>query len=285
MRQINLIRKEVLVHCAIRDPLLDLLPTKGNGDRHWQAFSNTHLVAFAQKFVDENGISSRKGLQKADNGLYQALWRRGLIDRVITESAHSSRKESRDWASLSDEQLISHAQNVVEENGIRNRKGLAKADSGLYDALRKRGLLGRAIPEKRETRDWASLDDGQLVSHAQKFIEENEIKKRKELAKADSGLYDALRKRGLIGELIPGNANEKNRDWTSFSDEQLVSHAQKFIEEKGIKNRSGLVKADGGLYRALRNRGLLDPVFAPIEQKNKDELLGQLAEAVDAYTN
>jgi hypothetical protein len=69
-----------------------------------------------------------------------------------------------------------------------------------------------------------------------------------------------------------------------LTDEQLVSHAQKFVEENGIKNRHGLKKSDSSLYEALRKRGLLDAVFTPTEQKNKDELLGQLADAVDEYT-
>jgi hypothetical protein len=57
-----------------------------------------------------------------------------------------------------------------------------------------------------------------------------------------------------------------------------------FVEEKGIKNRTGLAKADVGLYKALRTRGLLDAVFAPIEQKKQDELLIQLKASVDLYT-
>jgi hypothetical protein len=69
-----------------------------------------------------------------------------------------------------------------------------------------------------------------------------------------------------------------------LSAEQLVSFAQKFVEINEIMNRKGLDKADCGLYEALRRRGFLDTAFTPIEQKKQDELLGQLSEAIDAYT-
>jgi hypothetical protein len=191
VRQINLIRKEVLVQGAIRDPLTDLLPQDNKGATDWLAFDNAHIIAFAQKFVEEKGITNRKGLRAADPKVYFALLNRRLVGKVIPESLHSGR---RDWSSISDEELITLAQKFVEENGIRNRYGLEKADSGLNWVLRKRGLIGK-IGFELEKRDWTSLSDDQLVSHAQKFVEEKEIGKRSGLEKADLGLYIALLRR------------------------------------------------------------------------------------------
>jgi predicted O-methyltransferase YrrM len=69
-----------------------------------------------------------------------------------------------------------------------------------------------------------------------------------------------------------------------MSDEELVGFAKRFIEASGITGRKELKKADSGLHKALRTRKLIDAVFVPIEQKKQDEMIEQLAEAVDAYT-
>jgi hypothetical protein len=89
-----------------------------------------------------------------------------------------------------------------------------------------------------------------------------------------------LWKRKLIDRV---GLEKKVRDWASMNDEELVGFAKRFIEEKKITGRNEVAKADHGLYQALRKRKLIDVVFVPMEQKKKDELFGQLAEAVDAY--
>jgi hypothetical protein len=135
-----------------------------------------------------------------------------------------------------------------------------------------------------EHRKWASMNDEELVGFARKFVEEKKITGRKELQKADKGLYRALRNRGLIGKVIPETAHENRRDWASMNDEELIAFVKSLVEENGITGREELKKEDSGLYEVLRRRKLLEAVFASVEQKKQDELLGQLAEAVDAYT-
>jgi hypothetical protein len=143
-------------------------------------------------------------------------------------------------------------------------------------------LWQKYVPlDKLGKRDWKAITDGHLLAFTLDAIERNGIKNRSGFQKADSGLYHALGRRGLLEKV---GLEPAHRDWASLTNDQLVSHAQKFVEENGIRNRSGLQKADRGLYRTLRKRGLLDTVFAPIEQKKQDELLGQLAEAIDVYT-
>jgi len=233
--------------------LVDEVISEKRKKRDWSSMSNEDLISHARKFIEENEIKNRGGLQKADVGLYQVLRKRNLLDEVISE------KEYRDWSSMSNEDLISHARKFIEENEIKNRSGLCKADRGLYWVLKKRNLLDEVISEKREERDWSSMSNEDLISHARKFIEENEIKNRGGLYKADVGLYQVLRKRNLLDEVI---SEKEYRDWSSMSNEDLISHARKFIEENEIKNRGGLYKADGGLYYVLIKRNLLDEVIS-----------------------
>jgi hypothetical protein len=181
---------------------------------------------------------------------------------------------------MNNEDLISHARKFIKENEIKNRGGLYKADLGLYDILRRRNLVDEVIPEK-EYRDWSSMSDEDLISHARKFIKENEIKNRTSLNEADGGLYYVLRKRNLLDEVISEKREE--RDWSSMSNEDLISHARKFIEENEIKNRNGLHKADSGLYHVLRRRNLLDVVFADIERARKIEAIRQIIEGVKEF--
>jgi hypothetical protein len=62
--------------------LLDRVDFKG-GIRSWKQYSDDELVEYAQKFIEENGIKSRKGLKRADGGLSFTLNRRNLIDKVF----------------------------------------------------------------------------------------------------------------------------------------------------------------------------------------------------------
>jgi hypothetical protein len=207
----------------------------------------------------------------------------GSREFPIVEAEPLLRNGQRDWASLTDDELVSHAQSFVEQNGIRSRSGLDKADQGLYRALLKRKLIERIGLENSNVgdRNWASMSDGELVGFARKFVGEREITGRKDLGKADRGLHAVLRRRKLIDAV---GLAEKLRNWASMSDGELVGFAKTFVDEKKITGRSELAKADSRLYYTLKKRKLIDAVFAPIEQKKKDELLGQLAEAVDAYT-
>ncbi|MCI0563091.1 MAG: hypothetical protein MN733_31825 [Nitrososphaera sp.] len=226
MLRVNFVRKEILVFDAVNKPLFEgLLPLakKGkNGNRDWSAFSDKELVTYAQKFVEKNGIETRTGLCEADAGLYLILKERSLLGKLKLKLLR------RNWASMTDEQLVSHAQRFIQENIITRRGKLEKADSGLYDVLLERELIEKAIPEKRKTRPW--------------------------------------------------------RFWTSMSDEDIVSQALAFIEKNKIGTKSRLHKEDSGLAQVLRRRGLLEAVFAPLEQKKQNELCWQLAEAVDSYT-
>ena len=134
---------------------------------------------------------------------------------------------------------------------------------------------------KRPRHFFTKMTDTELLDYAKKIAEEKGIKNRGGLQKADRGLYKVLRKRNLLDEVIPEKREE--RDWSSMSNEDLISHARKFIEENEIKNRVGLKKADNGLYQVLKKRNLLDVVFADIERARKIEAIRQIIEATKEF--
>lgn len=223
--------------------------------REWGSLSDSTIIDSAQKLMQEKGINGSRELKKTDNGLYYALWKRRLLDRI------EFRNDERRWSKYSDEQLIDIAKGVLQDEGIDGRAELEKADSGLYQALRGRMLLDKIGISNSNSKDrkWTSLSDKELIVFAKRFVEENGIVGRKDLERADNGLIQVLRRRKLLDKL---EFEGDERAWSRHSDEELVSYSQKFASKNQVKNKHGLQKADQGLYAALWRRKLLDKVFS-----------------------
>lgn len=219
-------------------------------ERVWSRHSPEGLVAYAQRIVDERGITRRVALQRADNALYQALRIRKLIDRLTFKEGRGK------WASLEERALVAFAQGFVDENRLKNRYRLEKAASGLYHALLKRKLMER-LKFPGDARAWRKYSDEELVEHAQRFIEREGIKCKNGLAGEDSGLFGALLKRKLL-EKLGFEGRGRHRNWAGKTDKELIAQAKRLVEEKKIKNRRGLEKADIGLCNTLRARKLID---------------------------
>jgi hypothetical protein len=84
--------------------------------------------------------------------------------------------------------------------------------------LWKRKLIDRVGLEKK-VRDWASMNDEELVGFARKFVGEREITGRAELKKADSGLYTTLGKRKLIDAVfVPIEQKKKDELFSRLSE-------------------------------------------------------------------
>jgi len=262
-----------------REPLAEgIVPLRKDGRIYWASMSADELVDYAEKFIGNKGISGRGELSKVDSGLYQALLRRKLLSRVGFE------KKKRDWASMSNDEIVSHAKRVMKEKGISGRTELVRAYSGLYTVLRKRKLLDKVgFEEKlRKMRPWASMSDGELVAYARRVMKKDGISGRGELAKADNGLYDALRKRKLLDKIGFEEKKRKKRAWRRMGDEELVAFTKKTMKENRISGRNELQRVDWGLYKALLKRKLLDRVFAPMEKARQrqadDEVIRVLEE-------
>lgn len=208
------------------------------------------ILSRAERLIAGLGIKNRSGLYKADSSLYKALKGRGLLERLIKES-----RKTRSWASMGDEDIISHAQEFMEAHGITSRSRLAKLDGGLCMVLMRRNLIGRLPLERKDIRRLSSMSDEQLISYAQELIAQNSTESRVGLQRLDGSLYQVLWKRGLLERT---GLEASTRRWTSKSDDEVLSYAKRLMEERGIRKRVELNKADGGLDQVLRERGLMD---------------------------
>lgn len=224
---------------------------KKREDRPWRKLSDGELVAYARRFLREKGITTRRDLKMEDQGFYVILKDRGLLDSVGLKDTR------RRWETLSDGELIAAGKAFIQETGISSRWAAQKRDGTLYQALSKRGLLDN-VGLKSRRRRWGS--DGELVAHARRYRIDTGVEGRDELLKTDSGLYAALLKRGLLDDAGFHQKRANIQEWKRFSDEELVSHARRFMEKEGIVSRYGLERENRRLYCALWGRGLLEDI-------------------------
>ncbi len=246
------------------------VPVGPKGRRLWSRMSDEEIVEYVRKVMEENEITGRSELQKADSGLYEVLRKRGLLDKV---GFVEKRRKGRTWKDMSDEEVVEVVRKFVKENKITKRHVLEKADSGLYHVLRIRGLLDEIGFEERK-RSWKSMSDEEVVELAKKLMEENGVSGKGELSEIDSGLYTILYNRGLLGEV---GFEEKLRSWKEMSDTDVVELAKKIMEEKEITGRSELEKADSGLYVILRVRGLIEEVGV-VEKRRKGRAWSKMSD-------
>jgi len=205
--------------------------------------------------------------------LYRILSRRGLLEEIVFEEKHRS------WKDMSNDEIVGYAKKVMEEKRITGRKDLKKADPGLYLVLRERVLLDEVGFQDKQ-RSWKSVSNEEIVELAKKVMEEKRITGRKDLKKADHGLYNILIRRGLVKEI---EFDGKRKNWKDMSDEKIVEFAREIIGENSISRRSELSKADPRLYSVLKRRGLVDLTFARIDQQKYDQARDAVIDALDAF--
>ena len=244
--------------------------------RSWKDVGDGEIIEHVRKVMREKGISGRYEMQKADHGLYGTLKTRGLLDKVGFEDKV---RKKRAWKSMIDEEVLILARKLKEEMNITRRKKFENADSGLYRALKKRRLIDEVGFEDKQ-RSWKHMSDEEIIDIARKLVEEKKISGKGGIRKADSGLYNILRKRGLFAKV---GFEDEYRSWESMDDEEVIEIARKVMEEKGISWRSELRKADQGAYNVLRKRGLLGRAFAHIEQQKTDSARDAVIDALEAF--
>jgi len=237
--------------------------------RSWKNMSDEEVVEFVQKAMRGKNITGRRELAKADQRLYQVLYRRGLLGEVGFEE---KRRKERSWKDMSDAEVVEFARKFMEENGITGRRELCKRDSGIYAILMKRRLLGRVgfVDKRRKERMWKDLSNEELVKFTKEEMKKKKIRRKVELITADSGLYEILRKRKLLDRVGFEEERRKKREkrfWGAMSNDKLIEFANEEITKRKITRRKELQKRDSGLYRILKKRGLLDRVG--FEEKKK----------------
>jgi len=259
------------------------VPTDSAGRRLWRKMTDEQIVEYAAKWKKKKGITEREELRKTDNGLYHILCKRGLLDEIGFEK---KQREKRSWANMSDEEIVNYARKVIEENRISLKGELRDVDSGLYVALRKRGLLDEVGFEEKEVgkRLWKKMSDEEVVGYAKKVMEEYAIARKGELQALDHALYEVLRQRGLLDEVgFVGKKQRKTRLWRKMSDDEIIEFARRFMKQNEISKRKDLYGADDGLYTVLRKRSLLDRAFAHLDQQKDDQARDAVIDALEAF--
>ncbi len=225
--------------------------------RSWTGMSDEEIVELAREVMKENKISGKSELGKIDYALYAILKDRGLLDEVGFE------EKLKAWQEMDDQEIIEHARKFMKEKGIKGRRELGNADPGLYAILYRRELLDE-IGFTQKKRFWKKTSNEELIELARRVMEEHRITYRSEFSSADPGLYGALRKRGLLGDI---EFEEKIRSWKDKTDEELIELTRKIMEEKKITGKTELDRAYHALFNHLKMRGLLDRVG--FEQKQR----------------
>ena len=234
-------------------PLVEVSLT-ADGKRKWNKLSDNEILQIARQFVKDNNITSRWQIGKKFKGLYEVLYQRNLLDNLKLAKVY------RNWASMSDEEIVDYAQKIVDK-GINNRARLAEEDQNLYRILLKKKLIDRLkfIVTKKVGRNWVLMSDEQLIIYAQNFVKANKISDTSDFKKQDSGLHEIIRKRGLMKKIKIRKRKVRGL-WSRYTNEELLEESQKFIDEKGINNRHGLEQKN--LYiTPIRN------VYSHIEKK------------------
>jgi hypothetical protein len=242
--------------------------------KKWSKMNDEQIVEFAKKVMRERKIHDPKEFRKKEYGLYLTLQRRNLQNKVFGDKI----KKRRNWASMSDEELISHSQQFIDERGIKNRKALTQIDSGLYQVIKTRNLSSE-LNFKGDVGSWKRYSDDELVSYSQRFIDEQGIMNVRNFQKKDGGLYATLRARNLVDRM---KFVKNRRDWTRMDEGELIALAKRFVRENSIKKKYDLIKLDLGLYKVLWKRKLLAQVFSEIEQSKQQKLISGLTQAADA---
>lgn len=253
-----------------------VIPFDSRGRRDWRAMNDEEVVRHTHAFLKENGMCRRKDIEKADSGLYDALTRRGLLASVGFDD------KCRRWADKSDDAIVDFARKLVDEKKLRSKSELKKEDNGLYIALLRRKLICK-VGFKEGRRSWTSMNDQGMIGFARGVIVESGIKSKQELRNADNRLFQALKGRKLLEKIGFPKPSKHLRDWESMMVEEIAFYAQEYIKENDVHRKTDLYKADSGLYSALRTRKLLDSVFSSIESDKQSNALTDIIDSVREF--
>jgi hypothetical protein len=242
-----------------KKPLVEgLAKKKSRPSGFFTKMSDEELVEYAKTIIIARRIKSKNELRKKDNGLYDALIRRKLQNRIGLAKYYSK------FTVMNEDELLDFAKMVIAEKGIKSRSELEKEELGLYQTLLKRRLMDKVgfKAEKNQTipcnsighRKWHKLSDVAVLDIAQKLIIDLNIKSRNDFDRLDPSLWQVLGKRNLRGQLVFDGGNIR---WCEMSDAELLQYAYKVIKAENISMRKELHRQRTDLYAALSKRGLL----------------------------
>ena len=193
-----------------------------------------------RKYIEDNDIKTRTGLQAKSGGAYAAARRLDILDDLFKKYAQNV--QSIKWT----EETI---RQFVEDNDIKTRSELDAKAKGVYGAARRLGILDDLFGEKTQ---WTE-------ESVRQYVKDNNIKTRKELATKASGAYKVANKLGVLDNLFGEEKYTQKIKWTEESIRQ-------FVEDNNIKTRSELQAKSAGAYGAARKLGIIAKLF-PVDKR------------------
>ncbi len=235
----------------------------------WREMGDEEVVALAREKMEAQGITGRKQFKGAEPGHYNVLSQRKLLGKVGFSQNHVR------WRDLSDQQIISRAEEFMKKTGLISPGALQKDREGerIYSALSRRKLKKKAGVKPRLVR-WAKMDDEKFISVVNKYCEARKIGSFFELRENHQKVYQAILSRAKnSGEILSRidatkRLSETKRkqalgkvglkvarfDWGELSRAQLVKMANQYIRENEIVFAIELRKSFNALYREICRR-------------------------------
>lgn len=225
--------------------LLGRLEFEDRAGRSWAPMSDGRLLEYAREAITQHGITTRHKLGVIDKNLYEEVRRRGLLNSLGLGRA------TVDWAGMGDGTLLKAARDFMAKEGITTSYKLELANPGIYGALRRRKLLGRAGFE-RTTAGLDGMDDKKLLAHARSEMSRLGLATRTQLQKKATGIYGALRARGLLDAAAPAREGR----WMRFTDSALAGYARQMVRANRLPTMAALKRHSPSLAYVLERRRL-----------------------------
>jgi|GEM_PF-6434728 len=234
----------------------------------WKSMTDDELISYTINSFPN--LKNRQQLRKFDLGLANTINRRELWEKLGFKKV-----EKVYWHKMSDDELLEHFKNEYE--GL-SRRELEVTDRRVYQALRKRNLIEKAIPETKNKQFpryfFKKMTDAELVDYYKQNY--SHVKTRTQLAKECQLLKENLQQRNLLDSVGLESKLDNPRNLKDQKDEELVKYFRTNYEN--ITTRTQLARKDWVLYRLLRKRNLLNACF---EQNESDSIDGLL----ESYVN
>jgi hypothetical protein len=149
----------------------------------------------------------------------------------------------------------------VNEREINNMHKRISKPSLRKSELAPRQPLAEGPRDRKRPRGFLdNMSDIELAGYTEWVMSMLGISTKTELWEADAYLYQTVLRRKLAGEVEFQGVRKARRNWVQMNNEELVAFAKKYIQEKGIRSKGELNRADGGLGDVLRRRNLLDRI-------------------------
>lgn len=150
-----------------------VIPINPSGRKKWNEMSDDEIVAYAKAYCKEKKITKISGLQTGPNkytGLHTILTTKKLLDKVFERNKFEEvvfngktfrlpldRRGYKNWASLSDSDVLDFTRAYLLHNQITKPKQLERAYLSLYIVLQRRELLQTVFSEIEKVQEDAAL--------------------------------------------------------------------------------------------------------------------------------